>query len=143
MLLELLQSWFCNSFPWGPRPVLSFGHTPIVLCPLCSVMPSSARSAPGEAAAVQSREGQSLPSPSWQCCAQCTPGDGCPSWLPEHTADSRSICCCPGPPVPFSGTALQCPIPQSVCMSRVAPSQVQNQALVLVMLHAVGACPVL
>ena len=30
MLLELQQSWFCNSFPWGPRPVLSFGHTPIV-----------------------------------------------------------------------------------------------------------------
>ena len=30
MLLELLQSWCCNSFPWGPRPVLSFGHTPIV-----------------------------------------------------------------------------------------------------------------
>ena len=30
MLLELQQSWFCDSFPWGPRPVLSFGHTPIV-----------------------------------------------------------------------------------------------------------------
>ena len=30
MLLELQQSWFCDSFPWGPRPVLSFGHTLIV-----------------------------------------------------------------------------------------------------------------
>ena len=30
MLLELQQSWCCNSFPWGPRPVLCFGHTPIV-----------------------------------------------------------------------------------------------------------------
>ena len=39
--------------------------------------------------------------------------------------------------------ALQYPIPQSVCMSRVVPSQVQNQALVVVMIHAVGACPVL
>ena len=28
-------------------------------------------------------------------------------------------------------------------MSRVAPSQVQNQAFVLVMLHVVGACPFL
>ena len=30
MLLELQQSWFCDSFPWGPRPALSFGHTLIV-----------------------------------------------------------------------------------------------------------------
>ena len=30
----------------------------------------------------------------------------------------------------------------SVCMCRVVPSQVQNQALVLVILHVVGACPV-
>ena len=71
----------------------SFDHYPTVVCPLCSMVPRSAPRAPGEAAAVQSKEGQSLPSPSLQCRAQCTPGDGWPSWLPGHTADSRPICC--------------------------------------------------
>ena len=99
MLLELQQSW-------GSPPVLSFGHTPIVLSPLCSVLPSSAPSAPGEAPAVQSREGQ---------------------W-PSLNQD---------PHIPYSKTASHS---QSVCMSRVDPTHLQNQALVLIILHVVGGC---
>ena len=143
MLLELQQSWFCNSFPWGPRPVLSFGHTPIVYVIYVLCCPAVHPVLQVRLQQCRAERDNDLPSPSWQCRDQCTPGDGWPSRLPGHTADSRSICCCPGPPVPFSGTAVQCPILQSLCMCRVAPSQVQNQALVLVMLHVVGACPVL
>ncbi|KAJ7413513.1 hypothetical protein BTVI_42998 [Pitangus sulphuratus] len=47
------------------------------------------------------------------------------------------------PPGPFPGTAFQHLIPQSVCTSEVASSQVQNSALSLVELHMVGDCPAL
>ena len=109
MLLELQQSWCCNSFPWGPRPVLSVGHTPIVYalyvlqCP--AVHP-----------VLQVR------------LQQCRT---------ERDNDLRST----RTPKPL--VARLCPIPQSVCMSRAAPVQVQNQALVLVIPHVVGACPFL
>ena len=106
MLLELQQSWCCNSFPWGPRPVLSVGHTPIVYalyvlqCP--AVHP-----------VLQVR------------LQQCRT---------ERDNDLHST----RTPKPL--VARLCPIPQSVCMSRVDPPQVQNLALVLVIRHVVGGC---
>lgn len=46
------------------------------------------------------------------------------------------------PHVPFHGAALQSLVPQSIHISRFAPSQAQNPAPPLVKLHTVGSCPV-
>lgn len=86
-----------------------------VLCPLFAALlwmlsnsfmpflyvPKSARSVQGEATSAQSRAGQSLPLPAWQCCVLCISGYGWHSCLLEHTVDSHSTCCQLNPLNPF------------------------------------------
>ena len=45
--------------------------------------------------------------------------------------------------IPYSRAAFYRLILQSVCIARVAPSQVQNLALALVKCHAISDCPAL
>lgn len=54
-------------------------------CPLHVTATKPAPSAQGEAVPTQSRAGQSLPLPGWQCWAWSTLG--CTFWLPGRTAD--------------------------------------------------------
>lgn len=43
--------------------------------------------------------------------------------------------------IPFSRVAIQSVIPQTVHIARAVPLQVQNPALALLKLHALGDCP--
>ena len=78
-------------------------------------MTKTALSAPGEATPAQSRVGQSLPSPSWQCWAWCTSGNGWPFRLPRHANASDSTCHQSEPPDPFLWSVLH-PLAPSLYM---------------------------
>jgi len=79
----------------------------------------TALSAGGEAA--QRRAGQLHPFSQWQR----------PFWLPGHTAGICLTCCQHNPPHPFPRDGILASYPQSVHISRVAPSQVQSPTFAL------------
>lgn len=69
--------------------------------------------------------------PGWSC-SWCAPGHGWPSCLQGPCWHNIQLCIDQDPQIFFCGTASQHLTPQSVCTSRVSPSQVQNLALSIV-----------
>ena len=88
---------------------------------------------------MQSRAGQPLPSPCWQCWALSTPGYGSPFWLPGHTADSFNLL-----PTRTQRCLSVGLLSSLLCTSlHLDPGLLQNLALVFVKFHMVSDCPAL
>ena len=114
----------------------------IVLCPFYIVAPKNAHSTQGKATPAQSRVGQSVyqASDTILDAHQNTVGpSGCQGTLLSHIQLVVNL----KPQIPFCRVDIGLLVPQSLCIARVASSQVWNLAIVLVELNMTDDCPAL